>query len=317
MAEYSIQTALEMKSAGLISNTDNLNGAPVYIFSGALDPIYGPHHQEAQRQYYDHFGANVEFVQLDVGHAVPATYPSSSHWFYNPTGVAYDLSGNMLRHLITNVEGSGSSGTIREWVAADPDWRSKGVLKKFYQNEFLDTFLWQPDSLADYGYVYYPYSCIDGSRNCKVHMYLHGCHETVDGLFPGIESLSYGGRLAYAASNDIIVLMPQAKFSLFTNIDECFDFNNHLSGQDRETDRTFISKNGRQVKALKAMLDRVIEPRSETYDYTGANILEFNVFQEFFFTMWRYALTFPNWILSSLYIVIIYQIPGMIDIRWS
>lgn len=89
-------------------------------------------------------------------------------------------------------------------------------------------------------------------------MYLHGCHETADSLFYGIDSLSYGGRLAYAVPNDLIMLMPQAKFNFFSNIDECFDFNDHLTWWD---DQAFITKRGRQIKALKAMLDRVIQPR--------------------------------------------------------
>lgn len=85
----------------------------------------------------------------------------------------YDLAGNILKYLLTNLQ----TGAIPEadWKEGDTDWRSKGIMKKFYQSEYLDTLSWDADGLAKYGYIYYPYKCYDGSQNCKVHMFLHGC----------------------------------------------------------------------------------------------------------------------------------------------
>jgi len=74
-------------------------------------------------------------------------------------------------------------------------------------------------------------------------MYLHGCVEVVNGFLPGIESLSYGGRMEYAASNDIIMIMPQVKFNLLFNAGECFDVENTLT---RFTDPdAYLTKRGR------------------------------------------------------------------------
>ena len=70
-----------------------------------------------------------------------------------------------------------------DWAAGDSDWRNKGVFRKFWQEEFIDTWMWENNGLAEYGYVYYPYRCYDGSKSCKVHMHLHGCGMPVDGPF--------------------------------------------------------------------------------------------------------------------------------------
>lgn len=111
-----------------------------------------------------------------------------------------------------------------DWKAGDADWANKGVLKKFNQQEFVDSLAWQYNGLATYGYVYYPNQCYDGSATCKVHMFLHGCMNTIDGIFLGYEDLSYGGWLEYAAANDIIIIYPQARYDLLFNTVECFDF---------------------------------------------------------------------------------------------
>ena len=86
-----------------------------------------PHHQQVQKNFYDNFGANVKFVSKDVEHHIPAIYPQSSHWFYNPLGLEYDLHGDMLKHIFTNLKSDAIPES--EWAPADHDWRNKGVLK--------------------------------------------------------------------------------------------------------------------------------------------------------------------------------------------
>lgn len=77
-----------------------------------------------------------------------------------------------MSHLLKNLK----TNPVDEYFEGDAKYDSKGVLKKFYQSEFLDTTIFQIDGLADYGYIYYPLQCIDGRvKNCKVHMHLHGC----------------------------------------------------------------------------------------------------------------------------------------------
>ena len=59
--------------------------------------------------------------------------------------------------------------------------------------------------------------------------------------------------------------------------------------------------------ALKGMLDRVLEPRISDYNYGASNILKYNFFEMLIFDMWRYlVLAFPDWIISSIWLVLSY-----------
>lgn len=133
----------------------------------------------------------------------------------SPPDFQYDLSGELLKYLLTNLK----TGSVpaSDWAPADTDFRNKGVMKKFNQKEFVDTYVWQLDGLAPYGYIFYPYQCYDGSRSCKVHMYFHGGASAVDGALLGFDVLLYGGWYEYAAANDIILIQPQARTHFLLN----------------------------------------------------------------------------------------------------
>ena len=116
-------------------------------------------------------------------------------------------------------------------------------------------------------------------------MHLHGCGATVDGVFFGYQSLSDGGYMEYAVTNDIILILPQAKFDLISNSGECFDYYNYGSWWD---ENAYLTKNGIQPKALKAMLDRLMQPLDTTFDYQSKNILKYSKTEFFLFDSWRF-----------------------------
>lgn len=178
-----------------------------------------------------------------------------------------------------------------DWKAGDPDWRNKGIFKKFHQYEFLDTLIWEHHGLDQYGYVYYPDQCYDGSRNCKVHMYIHGCGETVDSPWMNWkEVIFYGGWLEYAASNDLILLMPQVQGD-WLNPYECFDIINMNTWW---SELNYISKNSVHLGAFKRMIDRVTEPRSDSYNYGARSIQNLDENGIFWFDAWRSWLAWPG-----------------------
>lgn len=88
-----------------------------------------PSHQEAQRDYYNNFGSNVEYVSMEVGHTVPSIYSLDESQRY------YDLAGALFTHVLTNLQ----TNALPSLQAGDTSWASKGVLKQFFQDEFLDT----------------------------------------------------------------------------------------------------------------------------------------------------------------------------------
>ena len=69
-----------------------------------------------------------------------------------PRTCGYDTIGEMFGHLLPNL---GSDGDL-VIQPADNDWQSKGILRKFSQNEMLESYIWNLDGLDDYGYIYIP-----------------------------------------------------------------------------------------------------------------------------------------------------------------
>jgi len=253
MAATSTQLAKRMQTFELIDETSNLNGAPVFIYSGMRDESVVPAYSLAQQIYYNNFGANVEYVSQDTGHEIPAIF--SPNEGMNKSGLKYDLAGNLLKHLTTNL----ATGAIPvdQWAEGNPNWREMGVLRQFYQDEFLDTSIFQVNGLAKYGYIYYPNNCIGG--NCRVHMHLHGCGLTAGSYFyGGFEKITQGGWMEYAAANDIIVVMPQAEWNMFSNPIECFDYTNYVNPWD---ETAYITQQSSQLNAFKNMLARISMPQ--------------------------------------------------------
>lgn len=92
----------------------------------------------------------------------------------------------------------------------DNNWKKKGVLSRFNQHMYLETKIWERNGLDEWGYVYYPYTCVGKDKHCKVHVALHGCGGQVDGIF-GWDFIVRYGYTQYAASNDLVIIFPQVK----------------------------------------------------------------------------------------------------------
>lgn len=55
-----------------------------------------------------------------------------------------------------------------------------------------------------------------------------------------------------------------------------------------------MTKKGVQMKALKAMLERVTEPLDAKYDYSAKNLNNMDDFETFMFQSWRYFIASPD-----------------------
>ena len=133
-------------------------------------------------------------------------------------------------------------------------------------------------------------------------MHLHGCYHTVDGLFFGYQSLSDGGWMEYAVANDIILILPQAKFDLIHNAGECFDFTNYGSWWN---ETRYLTNKGVQPNALKRMMERVVQPLDSSYNYPARNILKYSDWEFFVFDTWRFLMASPDMIVNIIYLTII------------
>ena len=167
----------------------------------------------------------------------------------------------MLDHLYTNLV----TDPVATWNAADPDWETKGVFRPYWQSNFLDTPVWVHSSLAPLGYIFYPEQCYDGTTQCHIHIYLHGCGMTTRGMGGNEEDMNRFNK--YAVSNDLIVVYPDVQYSL-KNPEGCWDAWGY-SGDDYLTNDSVLAN------YLKSVIERLAEPvDTDAYNYTAANYLD-------------------------------------------
>jgi poly(3-hydroxybutyrate) depolymerase len=113
----------------------------------------------------------------------------------------------------------------------DLNWEKdkKGVLRKFSQFSLAEASIFDWHGLDDFGYVFYPKQCADGTTICKLHIHFHGCTATLLSSSNGYNYITKYGFNEYAISNNIIIVFPQARFNLIYNQNNCWDFYGYSS----------------------------------------------------------------------------------------
>jgi poly(3-hydroxybutyrate) depolymerase len=253
-ARYLLRRAQTLASFGHIDPLENLARARAYVFGGGEDETVRRPVVKSLVAFYRAAGvpdASVE-ARLDVpaGHGFvvdgPAEGPgetcgTTAPPFLNDCG--YDQAGAILRHLLP--PGDAAGGAARVTAPA-------GRLLRFGQTEFLP----QPrrHGMDEVGFAYLPPGCEGnggGGAPCRVHVAFHGCEqgrERLDDLF-----VTGSGYLNWADAYRLVVLFPQAAAVPFSNPQGCWDFFAH-------DDPDYATRDGRQVAAVKRMLDRLRSP---------------------------------------------------------
>lgn len=238
-------------AAGQIDPPSNLRQARVWLLSGRKDETVLPAVVEALDLYYQHWVPSSQVVvlrDLPAGHAmITADYGSACAATTAPflNDCDFDAAGALLQHLYGALE--------------PPRSQQTGKLERFDQREFAAGTPYRI-SLDDDGYVYIPAACRAGG--CRVHVALHGCdqgHEAV-----GDQFVRHAGYNRWADHNRIVVLYPQviARYgwgpwpwpsSFVFNPAGCWDWWGY-------TGDNYATKSGAQIRAVKAMLDRLASP---------------------------------------------------------
>ena len=171
-----------------------------------------------------------------------------------------DLAGNILKYIYGNLEPQS------EFKERTDDWASLGVLRNYDQHELVEGHPVE-DGFSDLGgFVYYPNYCAQDGHKCRVHVFLHGCTNSVENI--GQKLVRYSGFLEYAASNNLIVAFPQNK-----NIRKKGDDQQCWSHyEDAIGDKHYADQRGIQNKAFKALVKRITSPRDASFDYQSSNI---------------------------------------------
>jgi hypothetical protein len=239
--------------ARLIDATDGLAAARVWLFSGTRDRTVEPAVVDAARRFYALYKipegnlalvadrpAGHGMVTENAGGACGATAPP----FINDCD--YDAAGELLRHLLG--------------AAAPPAAVETGKILRFDQRPFAagDAY---GISLADSGYVYVPRAC--EADRCRIHVAFHGCRQSVEAI--GERFVREAGYNRWADTNRLIVLYPQTiarngpgvqglRWSFVFNPRGCWDWWGYTGPQ-------YHTKAGPQLRAVKAMVERLAAPR--------------------------------------------------------
>lgn len=252
-AAYLLRRASNLAAFGHIDPVENLARSRVYVFGGGADATVRRPVVESLVAFYRAAGvpeaAMATRLDMPAGHGFavdgPADGPAESCGttappFINDCG--YDQAGAILRQLLPD---------DAEAAAARGPAAPAGRLLRFNQSEFLP----EPrrHGMDEVGFAYLPPNC-EGGRGaapCRVHVAFHGCEqgrERLDDLFA-----TGTGYLEWAEAYRLVVLFPQAAAVPVSNPQGCWDFFAH-------DDPDYATRDGRQIAAVKRMLDRLQTP---------------------------------------------------------
>jgi hypothetical protein len=235
-------------SAHLIDPLSNLFKRRVYVFSGTEDNIVRQPAVDATVSFFKQVGVkarNLEYVSnVPAGHAM-ITPSNGNDCSTNATpyishcsvdGVGYDQAGAILQHIY---------GALKPRVDTPA-----GQIVSFNQR----TYAASSTGMADTGFLYVPQSCTATGARCKVHVAIHGCMQAAESV--GDKFYTETGYNNWADSNKILVLYPQVnKSTIPFNPQGCWDWWGY-------TGTNYAYKSSRQMKAIKAMVNRLSQPAS-------------------------------------------------------
>ncbi len=226
-----------LADAGAIDALDHLQDDRVFLFHGALDEAVARDTVAAVGQWYT-ATADIDTRFEDsvpVTHGMPTVdYGAPCAEFRAPyiNACDYDLASELLEYLHGDL---------------NPPADAAGSLREFHQSADSAT------GLADSGFVYVPDRCAQGLE-CRVHVFFHGCGQSVEQI--GDELAANAGFNRWAAANDLIILYPQVAPSSLSpqNPLACWDWWGY-SGED------YLTRDGAQLAAVQAMVKQLSAPR--------------------------------------------------------
>jgi hypothetical protein len=240
--------------SGSIDDTVNIARQKVYLFNGYNDKVVARGVSNTLQAFYAHYlpsdrrGNLFYQTSIGAGHSqVTVAYgggcADNGGEFINKCG--YDQAGIILQHIYGALSPR-NDGTL------------SGHFITFHQADFTGSRRPVDDSLDDKGFAYVPASC-EAREMCRVHVALHGCLQSYGNI--GEDFVGHAGYNEWADTNHIVVLYPQIQAVGLTrlgitNPQACWDWWGYLDANPTVSP-TYLLKSGRQISAIKAMLDRI------------------------------------------------------------
>lgn len=245
-----LRQAKVFAQAGLIDDLANLKQQKVYLFSGTADTTVTTSVVDQTAAFYKLAQVPADNIayssDVAAGHAIITSNNNDTACATTAAPYINDCHFTQSQQILRQIYGQ----------LNPPASTLSGKIIRFNQDEFIPSWM---SGMSDEAYAYVPKSCETAS--CKVHVAFHGCEQGA----AKIGNLFYTttGYNELADANNIIVLYPQVQASngFFSpyNPKGCWDFWGYSSINPFAPD--YFAKQGTQMAAVKAMLDRLAQPR--------------------------------------------------------
>jgi len=233
-----VEKAQALASEDKIASLDNLKNSRVWLLRGTLDATINEQVANALHEQYAQWVTNNNLVYISdkpFGHHFPtvengtACSTSESPFIGNCN---YDAAGAMLSHLYDDLTA--------------PDEEIQGRVIAYDQQALGGEYA---AGLGETGYVFVPKSCEEGAQ-CQVHVSFHGCNQYADAV--GQDYVTQTGLNAWADDNQLVVLYPQTKKSLFMplNPQGCWDWWGY-------TGENYATRDAVQIMAVKTTIENL------------------------------------------------------------
>jgi poly(3-hydroxybutyrate) depolymerase len=229
-----------LAKSGRIDATTHLGAARAWLFTGRNDHTVYPQVVETLRDFYVSYKASVVLIaDKPAGHGMVTEHAGNACGTSEAPFIVhcdYDVAGELLAFLYGKL--------------APPLAKEAGKLVQFDQRRFADGDA-KAISMDDRGFLYVPQRC--QSEHCRVHVAFHGCRQGAAEV--GEHFVREAGYNRWADAHGLIVLYPQAikRYGPFVfNPRGCWDWWGYTSA-------LYHTKSGPQIRAVKAMLDRLAE----------------------------------------------------------
>ena len=247
-----LKTITQLAEAGKIDPVKFLHDDRVWLLSGGKDKTVAPVVMDSLAAFYREILPEdvIRYVKVpEAGHAMLSVSDAKANACDTSTPPFInrcqdiDAAGQLLTHLL---------GPLKP-AASTPE----GEIITFDQRPYINGTAIDA-SMAEEGYAFIPKACHSGG--CKVHVAFHGCRQNAGEV--GHRFIDGAGYNGWAASNRIIVLYPQTttraglafgSMKMILNPKGCWDWWGY-TGSDYHT------RNGVQVRAVRAMIDAVSMP---------------------------------------------------------
>ena len=228
--QMNIDLAMNFSNAQRIDNISNLENNRVFILHAENDydvPVYLAYEIE---QYYQNMSSTIE-IKTDIGRDFGHIFPTDA-----------DEPSIILNHLY-------NTSNFETVKSGEPTY-TRFSMKSFCPDEDCDAAgMWDSAFLAA------SESCRNGTKECPVHIYLHGCWSSNVILGRGPMKETFYGNIA--EKHDLIVIFPQ------TNSDSgaCWNVGWRAKYKDpilEDTETGHLTYDNPQAKIIKQLVDAVL-----------------------------------------------------------